>query len=173
MMIKVTLEEFKTMNPCEKDVKIPLVKHLFPLTTEKAVREVSIIWAPANMDDAIPDWYYSYRWLACHIFDYKRSLALLNAFPSITERYEALKSNHTLWLICANMWMNEATVDLLKKLLTEQEKDRPLFQRRHYKAIAFALKSKNPMFAVAEMFKKDNPNFDCERFFKECRKNEC
>jgi len=180
-MIRVTLKEFELMDPCQKDVNIPLVKHLFPLTTEKAIREVSMIWYPGSDDNGTPDWFFSYRWLACHVFDRKRAVALLDAlldtFPSITssERREALSSNHALWMIVARHLMTEALwifqVDLLAKLLVEQEKERPLFQRRHHKAIALALhgidsRHTNPGLALAAMLKDDNPNFDREQFFK-------
>jgi len=168
-MIRVTLKEFELMDPCQKDVNIPLVKHLFPLTTEKAIREVSMIWYPGSDDNGTPDWFFSYRWLACHVFDRKRAVALLDTFPSITssERREALSSNHALWMIAARHLMTEALVDLLAKLLVEQEKERPLFQRRHYKAIALALHdSKSKCKDLAKMFKEDNPNFDSEQFFK-------
>jgi hypothetical protein len=42
---------------------------------------------------------------------------------------------------------------------------RSLFQRRHYEAIADAIRyPTNPIYALASMFKHDNPNFSKDRF---------
>lgn len=49
---------------------------------------------------------------------------------------------------------------------------KPLFQKRHYEAIAKVL-NLDPYTvpaALADMFKKDNPNFDREKFLDACRK---
>lgn len=53
---------------------------------------------------------------------------------------------------------------------------KPLFQKRHYVAIAAAIRKYSPLRtdrvgvakALAILFKADNPNFSVERFYEAC-----